>query len=176
MDSKGRKQAQTQEKTVKEIPTSCKKLAGAYCQTTGLEYEDLLQEALLGYWYAENYANYDPHKAAFETFATRIMVNGLNTVTTTHRRKFPAHSGLDEAGTVPDNREPGAEDILYIKELVRELPEDAQFVARLVLENATIFAGVAKNKIKKTLRGMLPWSASRTNKAFQQIADALSAA
>lgn len=161
---------------MKEIPTSCKKLAGAYCLTTGLEYEDLLQEALLGYWCAENYGNYDPHKASFETFATRIMVNQLNTVTRMHLRKFPNHCSLDEAKNVPEDRQPGAEDILYIKELIRELPEDAQFVARLMLENAAEFAGVAMNRTRKLLREMLPWPAGRTDRAFKQIADALSAA
>jgi hypothetical protein len=158
---------------VKKIPDQARKIAGAFCLSTGMEYDDLLQEAALGYWLAENDPHYDPHKSAINTYTTIAMVRGLCTVTATHRRKCPATEPLDETTSLLESAEPSAEDVVYIKELIKQLPDDARLIANIVVEHAALFTGRTKNAARQLIRSMLPWNEARTNRAFQQIKTAL---
>ena len=53
------------------------KMASQVSQATGLEYDDLHQQARLAYWQAKNDPRYDPRKASLATFCSRCTFTHL---------------------------------------------------------------------------------------------------
>src|ERR1700722_12302043 len=63
------------------------KLASSFARTTGIDRDDLLQEARIAYWWADACGKYDPHHAAFSTYATHCVTRRLcDVVRASHRQ------------------------------------------------------------------------------------------
>ncbi len=138
--------------------------------TTGIEHEELLQEAYLAAWLAATDGSYEPEASSLKTYASRCVFNKLCTVSTQARRKHPTTDELDPqmAGA-----QPSPEDVACFRELLRQLPDDAKLVVRMILEDAGAVAGLAPTKVKLALAEALNWPRARLREAFTAISKAL---
>ena len=144
------------------------KLAGSFARTTGMDFDDLLQEARIAYLRADGVAGgNDPHKSAFITFATWAVYRSLCSAADYDRRKAPPHEELFE-WTAFDGA-PSPEDAAIFRELLRQLPEDARTMVDLVLSDAGEFLGLSPSGARRALRGALGWPAERVNAAFAVV-------
>lgn len=140
-------------------------------KSTGVEYDELLQEARCAAWLAASGGVYDPHKAALKTYASHYVFNKLFTLVGKHQRKHPNTVEIDEY-VVAD--EPTPEDVVYFHELLRQLPEDARTVVSMVLEDAGSVANLAPTKARQIIANGLNWPKDRLREAFAAITQILS--
>ena len=145
------------------------KFAGSFAVTTGIEFEDLLQEARIAYHVAEG--RYDPRKSAFVTFATHCVYRSLCSVADREKQKAPEHEELHE-WTAFDGA-PSPEDQAIFREMLHQLPEDARTMVDLVLSDAREFLGVSPAGARRALRNALGWPAARVDDAFATVSRAL---
>ena len=144
-------------------------LAASFARSTGLEREDLAQEARLAAWRAEQ--RYDPELAAWSTFSHSAVTRQLCTVLNRHRRY---HSGHVELADEQASQEASQEDRLVFLDMLRQLPEDARTVAELALSSGDELLGLAPNSwsagsLRDAIRTALGWPASRVNAAVNDV-------
>lgn len=147
-------------------------LAASFAATTGIDRDDLLQEASLAYWRARSGGAYDPHFAAFNTFATHCVYRHLCSVARTGRR-YPQHEELQPNDNRLSTNDPSPEDRLIFAEMLRDLPEDARTVVSLILGDAQAMASLTRAAAKRALKKALPWPPHRLEAAFSSITEAL---
>ena len=145
-------------------------MARGFARTTGLEYDDLAQEARIAYWKAENDPRYDPRKAGLATFcslcAYRAMCN--------HTARQQAFASHHEVGPVdpalPDDRVP-PDDAVYFRELLGALPEDAKMIVGMMFGEAlTVSTGNMRDFVRKRLHRVWPrWRIDRAFRAISQM-------
>ena len=153
-----------------------RKLAWSFHHTTGLEFEDLYQEACLAYCWAERDSNYDPRKAAFTSFAYMCMRSHLCNIVTKCRadasRRFPTDTiALLNDWEAIDNA-PAPDEELEFREQLGELSKEARFVIRLVFESPheylCLTSREAQAKIRQYLRDQ-GWSWVDIQKTLKEI-------
>lgn len=144
------------------------KAAWSFTRTTGMEQEDLLQEARLAVIRAE--PHYNPHKAAWSTFSTTCVTRQLCGVVSAERRKHPQH---EELGDWLPSQEPGPEDRAIFMELLRQLPEDARTIVDMIFSDASIMAGMTPARARRTIKAVLMWPADRVDVACAAIVTVL---
>lgn len=140
------------------------RIAASFATTTGMERDDLAQEARLAAWRAEEH--YDPELAAWSTYATRCVTRRLCSVVDRHRRWHPQHSELiDDVASL----EPSEEDRAVFLDLVRQLPEDARTVVSLVTSDATDLMGLTPRAVRAAIRRALSWPSDRIDAAVADV-------
>lgn len=167
--------------------------AASFHRTTGLDLDDLLQEARVAHLRAvraEENGKYDPHISSFDTYATNAVYHHMCRVHGANRRGAEVLgedlSGEEDASfeeTLVDDRTPAPDRRLLLAELVRELPDDARAVVDLVLGDLPaevidpVLAGVrgASKKLREYVRLALGLRrGDRAAAAFDAIGDMLS--
>lgn len=149
------------------------KLAHSFHQTTGMELEELQQEALMAYAVADVDPSYDDHKAAWTTFAQWCIMRHLCTAVEKHKRKFPQNAELHDIHSDPS---PNPEDRMIFLDLVSKLPDDAKAVIDIVFSDTEFFAGMASTKARRAIRERLSWKGPRIDRAFAEIRNLLNEA
>jgi len=142
------------------------KLAHKASRSTGLELDDLLQEARLAYWKAKHHGSYDPHKSAWSTYSYISVSRHLWGVTDSHRRKYPDCEELSDEVPCGD---PSPEDRAIFMEMLRQLPDDARTVVDLVFSGAPELSSATPARIRQVLRSALGWPADRVNEAVRHV-------
>lgn len=152
------------------------KLANSFARTTGLDREDLLQEARIAYWWADACGGYDPHKAAFSTFATHCVYRRLCDLASASKRA-PVIEGSrdDEREADFADPAPSPEDAAVFADLLRSLPDDARMVVSMVLGDAQALAGMTRRGARAAVRTALPsdWTPRQADRAFRAVSRAL---
>jgi RNA polymerase sigma factor (sigma-70 family) len=128
-------------------------LASSFARTTGIDRDDLMQEALIAYWWADACGNYDPHYAAFSTYATHCVTRRLCDVVRATNRQ-PRYDEMPADDTLADPA-PSALDRIEFADVLRGLPEDARTVVRMVLDDAQALAGMTRTAARRALRERL---------------------
>lgn len=140
------------------------RIAASFAATTGMERDDLAQEARIAAWRAEEH--YDPELAAWSTYATHCVTRRLCSVADRHRRWHPQH---EELGEHLASAEPSPEDRLIFLDLLRSLPEDARTVADLALSDAHGLLGLTPRAVRSAIRTALSWPADRADAAVAEV-------
>lgn len=110
--------------------------ARSFARTTGIDLDDLLQEARIAYFRAEaaiESGKYDARISSFDTYATNAVYHHMCKVHAARRREVDASGEEPDADVLADTSTPLPDRQLIFAELVRELPEDARAVVDLVL-------------------------------------------
>lgn len=146
------------------------KLAWSFHHRTGLEVEDLFQEACFAYYmWAERDPNYDPRKAAFASYAYMCMRSHLCNVVTKCR---DTASKDKEYPTQLIILQPAPDEALAFREQLAGLSEEARFVIRLVFESPNEYLCLtsrgAQAKIREYLRDE-GWSWIDIQKALKEV-------
>jgi DNA-directed RNA polymerase specialized sigma24 family protein len=153
-----------------------RKYAHSFAAITGLELDDLLQEARIACWNAEVGAigsiKYDPRKASINTFITWCVYRHLCGIAERHKRTYQISNELNEA--IPDQHTPLPDKNLLLAELIRELPDDARIAVNLVLGDVDAIVGLTTRKARGYIRQTLGWSPSRARAAFLTVNEMLS--
>jgi hypothetical protein len=171
--------------------------ARSFARTTGMDLDDLLQEARVGYLRAvraDEAGQYDPRIASFDTYATNAVFRHMCKVHGRCRRGEGELLGEDlarswsEEGdatfeeTIADESTPAPDRYLILSELVRELPDDARAVVDLVLGDLPaevidpVLAGVkgASRRLREYVRAALGLRrGDRAEAAFDAIGEML---
>lgn len=142
------------------------RIAASFAATTGLERDDLLQEALLAAWRSEEH--YDPELAAWSTYSTHVVTRRLCSVAERHRRHHPDHRH-DELGEHLASPESSPEDRMVFLGLIRQLPEDARAVVSLALSDAQDLLGLTPRGVRAAVRAALGWPAGRADAAIDDV-------
>jgi len=163
-----------------------RKLAWSFSRTTGLEFEDLFQEACLAYMWALNDERYDPSKSKFTSFAYMKMRNWLSDYAESQYRArdlnlegmLAESSEEDSAFALEDllpSDEAGPEHALAFAEELGELSPEAKEICRMVMEEPSEYAQLGKRagrgRVKDELRAKgwtwdRIWDGLRQAKAF----------
>jgi len=130
----------------------------------GAEYEDLEQIAAQAVWRAEG--RYDPHASSLATFSTVCATRDLLSHVDRRVRRQLVTEELGEHEVDPG---PSPEYAAIFGEMVRQLPEDARTVVRLVMEDASVFGGLASETARRMIGRALGWPAERLQDAFASI-------
>jgi hypothetical protein len=129
------------------------KYAHEFARTSGVELDDLLQEARIAQWKAQAAGSYDPHLASLDTFVTTGVYRAMCSAVPRLRRGTPPSSEYqvelsidlsDQSGPPPDRS-------LLLAELIRELPVDARAVVELVLDKGD--AGILVDQVLANAKG-----------------------
>lgn len=150
------------------------KYAYSFSTTSGMDLDDLLQEARIARWNAEQgvlgNVEYDPRKSSFNTFATYCVYRHLCGITDRHKRVHPITHELDEG--MPDRSMPAPDRNLLLTELIRDLPEDARVMVDLVLNDVAAM-DLTAHKARAYFRKRLGLSQGRVNVAFSAVTEML---
>ena len=146
-------------------------MARGFARTTGLEYDDLAQEAKIAYWKAENDPRYDPHKAGVATFCSMCTHRTLCNYTA-RQQTYATHHQIEPIDpAIPDDRVP-PDDAVYFRELLGALPDDAKTIVGLMFgEAARVSTGNMREFVRKRLYRV--WPRWRIDQAFRAIAQML---
>lgn len=139
-------------------------------RNTHIQIEDLEQEALRALWRAESCGRYDPHLSSLATFSTTVATRSLLTYVGRQGRVGPITEELSD--DLADDR-PDPEHAAIFGEMIRQLPEDARTVVRLVLGDSASFGGVSSGEARRVIGEALGWPARRLADAFSVIEAAL---
>ena len=151
-----------------------RKIAHYYSRRTGVNYDDMLGEALLEYaraLEAKRDGTYDPEKSAFTTYAWMRMRSRLGKVVN-HRRYRPIGAeepslGIpDEASAPPDRR-------ASVASALSGLPDDAALAVRMVLESPAEYAGMNRYAAQLRVRRELRERGLNTTSIFASVRAAL---
>lgn len=146
------------------------KYARSFARNSGMEEEDLLQEARMAWWYAITWEKYDPHKASMNTFITGCTHRHLCTITERHKRRaLPVQELTD---WLPDRHTPKPDRQLLLAELIRELPSDARTLVNLVFSDPQAMELIT-SKARTYFCEKLGLPRSRINRAIEAIAKML---
>lgn len=142
-------------------------MAGGFAKTTGLEFDDLYQQARLAYWQASKDPRYDPRKASIGTFCSLCTYNQLCSYAAKQKawaERLPTEP-LDE--TMPEQR-PSQEDTVYFRELMRALPDDAKTIIKMMFAESD---DTGPSKMRERIREKLHrvWTKVRLEQAFHDI-------
>jgi DNA-directed RNA polymerase specialized sigma24 family protein len=124
-----------------------RKLAWSFHRTTGLEIEDLIQEACFIWLKEQNGKRYDCRKSAFNTFAYLCMQTHLATIATKEKRRVKTadvNEMLADKSPQPNQR---AE---FMSEL-KTLSEDAKIVMRIIFDSPYEFLCITKRRSEKNV-------------------------
>ena len=134
--------------------------------STGIELDDLLQEARMAAWTATSNDRYDARRASLRTYASNVVYRRMCTLTGQHGRRQPPTEELDEGFA---SATPSPEDEVGFRELLRELPEDARIVVSMILSDAGAVANLAPGCAKRVIADALGWPKGRLQSAFSRI-------
>lgn len=145
-------------------------LAHRFNRTTGIELDELI--ALGNMKFVDCQKNYDPMLAAYSTYLT-IQIKGMFLEMSRKRNNYPIH--------IPDveiANKPIAEEMLFFKEILRELSDDAKVVIDIVFNTPRELVamvldldqprGLNKSQISKFLRKQ-GWPFCKIDETFKEI-------
>lgn len=147
--------------------------ASSFARSTGIEEEDLTQEARLAAYLAASDGRYDPCKASLATYASTRVYRHLCQVNRKEARHPRVTCELDE--DMPLDA-PSPEDVTLFWELIRQLPEDARTVVDLVLGNAPAVANLSPMDSKQIVAETLGWPRARLREAYGAVTGMLGGA
>jgi DNA-directed RNA polymerase specialized sigma subunit len=136
-----------------------RKIAWSFHKTTGLEWDDLFQEAAMSYLRMRK--NHDPKKAKLSTYMWRCISTDLTDYWTKQRRRSGPLCSLDmvEERSVSPTM------------LFESLTEEAQEVANIILSTPSKYLGSptdARLRLTRILRRR-GWSLRRIQQGFQDL-------
>jgi DNA-directed RNA polymerase specialized sigma24 family protein len=157
--------------------------AHRFARITGMDVDDLMQESRLAALAAvgRTAEHYDPRKASMFTYLSAAISWRLTDVARKAGRRVPTVS-IDTAGG--DDEEGGArgievadpgpspEDLAIFRDLLRQMPDDALAVVRLVLDDASSIANLVD--VRRAVARRLGWTADRVEVAVACVGLALS--
>lgn len=175
-------------KTIRNPDVAMAVAGDFYRRNSGaIEREVLEQEAMTAVWRAESRTGpgaYDPHLSSLRTFSTVCARRDLLTLAERHARTaistVPLYAHADGrestnlmlAETIADDA-PDPEQAAIFGEMLRQLPEDARTVVRLILEDAEAFVGASPRRARGLVAEALGWTSGRLRGAFVSIEAAL---
>jgi len=127
------------------------KIAWSFHKTTGIDVNELLNEACLGYM--ESLKTHDPAKGKRSTWAVAIMKNRLVTYLSTTQRynkRFPSLEA-DQLEGIKGNQPPADESLIF-KEALQKMTPDSQNICKLIFTSPIDFLEVGPPKL---IRGEL---------------------
>jgi DNA-directed RNA polymerase specialized sigma24 family protein len=152
------------------VPTTDERIAVAlanrFAASTGMEFEDLYQEAMRACWTARTDGSYDPRKASLNTYQTTCAYRHLCTVAVQHKRSVVA---TVEISMLIQDCQPSPEEIALFRDMVGKLPDDARLVVDMIFNQLGSVTGMTHIRVRQFLRLVLPWSPSRIDRAFRDI-------
>ncbi len=143
-----------------------RKIAWSYHKSTGLDYDDLFQEASLGGILAKE--RFDPERGVlFSTFCYHVVRNHLNTFLAKQSKQALTETEEELYSMHYDG--PSPLDQVVFHSLVEELPEDARLVCELIFNSPLEFLRSApRTKLVMKLREK-GWTWSRIWNALRPI-------
>lgn len=123
-------------------------VAWSFHASTGIAFEDLLQEACIAYVIAERDPHYDPRKSAMTSFALTCMRNHLSTITVRLQKNPPA---IREC---PDLPSPAAnpEEVAIFNEKLRELSAEAKFIIKLIFDSPYEYISLNSRDAQRSIK------------------------
>ena len=137
-----------------------RKLAWSFHKTTGLDWDDLFQEAALAYF--EGLQTYDPDRGAISTHIWLIVTSRL--------RDYLRQEQKYEAGICPLE----GLDMAYIEDtsFFQSLTKDAEEIANLVLASSNKFIGFPYERAMERIYHIMErrgWSLERTQRGIEDL-------
>lgn len=110
-----------------------RKLAWSFHRTTGIEYDDLVQEAAFCWykWVVDN-PQYDPRRCAFTTWATMCIKSHLLNIAIRHRRSASSEMTILN-DDIRDNGPQPHQNLEFLEEL-RALSDEGRLVVRMIFD------------------------------------------
>ena len=144
--------------------------ASRLAATTGIDYDDLLQEARIAEWKAIQ--SYNPDHSSLKTYMSRCLYNRLLTVVKCHGRKSVPYGTAvaldsDESAFELIDNSPSQEDVSIFADLLRQLPEDAKILVHLVLSDVATVSNI--DDVKQIASDRLSWAPARIRLAITCI-------
>jgi len=147
-----------------------RKIAWSFHRTTGLDFDDLVQEACLAYVMAEQDPNYDPRKSAMTSYAYMSMRWHLCTVT--QRMLRTPHSDQEppeEIDTRPNPEEAAIDTMQYTDEV--------RFLIKLIFEGPGEYMSLPPKKaferLTRDLASIYGWPTGKISRAVDQMREVL---
>jgi len=142
-----------------------KKLAGGWHKATGIDWEELYSEAIVGMWEARKTFRLDRGTA----------LTSWQYCCANYRLKTFCANYETSLGEKMESAEYRSDDGDFV-EIISSLPENARMVCKVILETPNEFAGImpkiARGKVVKTMRD-LGWSWGDIWETFRIIKNAL---
>lgn len=147
-----------------------RKLAWSFHRTTGIDFEDLVQEACLTWHaYVEDNPKYDPRRMALTSYAYLCIRSGFLTMASKrqHFVGLPEDFELSNDNPSPEDRE------IFIDGL-RSLSKEANLIVKMIFEAPDEFLGIGsrretESEIIHRLQSEHDISASTAKEAVNQI-------
>ena len=124
-----------------------RKLAWSFAGTTGLDFEDLFQEAALTWCKIEKSDRYDCRKSAFNTYAYLCINNHLKTMATRDKkyRNYNVAADDQQLQAIADKKATPEQSAQWHDRL-HLLSAEAQFVLKLIFESPVEFLQLAGSR------------------------------
>jgi DNA-directed RNA polymerase specialized sigma24 family protein len=146
-----------------------RKIAWSFHRSTGIEYEDLLQECFV-IWYNIVEPRYNPKRCAFTTWAQMCLTTNLITIANKQKKAIKTVS-LDDDFDREDNKRPPDEQVEFMNR-IWNLSAEARFIVSMVFESPQQFLSQTKGEITENLvRQGWTWGAAK--RAIREIAKVL---
>lgn len=118
-----------------------RKLAWKFTKRTGLNYQELFSEATVAY--CEAILDYEPDKnCKLTTFAYTCMNNHLINFSKKEQRR---QERVKQESEWPDHIYGGQEEEVSFFDLIEDWPDDAKYVAEMILESPERYLGQTPN-------------------------------
>jgi len=128
----------TVEQSLKENINLIRKIAWSFHMSSGLDRDDLFQEAVIAYIYALQ--TYKPDKGKISTYVWNCISNTLNSYLEREMRVYPAQGDLEEA----------QHEVQLSFPFWEKIPESISKEVELILENAENISIPVKLRNKST--------------------------
>jgi RNA polymerase sigma factor (sigma-70 family) len=122
-----------------------RKIAWSFHRSTGIDFDDLFQEAFLAYDYAIKH--HDPKRSKVSTYIWLVVASALKRYVRKEFESWGFISSLDDESDsdyIPDSQEP-------VSEFLDQLNEQARQLAATILSAPKIFLEIPADKAKKRL-------------------------
>ena len=141
-----------------------RKIAWSFHHTTGLEFDDLLQEAALAYLHALK--TYDPKRGKITTYMWVCMTSHLkNYLKEEYKHIDPVTDSIEDI-------EPSEHPIINPVPFWESLSRDAQEITDMILRAPRPFVKVNKSQAQNRVRQLMcqkGWDNSRIRKSIQEL-------
>jgi hypothetical protein len=125
-------------------------LAWKFSEKTGIDFEDLLSEAIKSYLRVLNFAKYNG-SVKFTTYLYTACRNHLSSFVMLQRRQFPCCQFDDDIIKIPADI-PSVERQYEFKEALENLSPLAKEIVELIFSNPVLFSGSSRKAAKKEIK------------------------